>query len=246
MKKKLIAMAGGAFIVTLLSIQYQLHKDYVPQPLPSTMSPATTVFAFDLHEVILMPHIPNMITTFCKELPCSSFLFFLTHPSTWYCLWQSQEPVFEKAILDLSHTYPTIAPLLPLVRKVTNCQILIPETVSMINALKQHGYKVYLLSNIEQDTLHELQQKMPLLATLFDGTFTPAAHNAWSAKPDVSFYQQFYRYLTSQQVPSNYVIFVDNSKTNIKGAEAAGMYGILFTSPAALKTILESHKIIAS
>jgi FMN phosphatase YigB (HAD superfamily) len=240
MKKKFTLLIL-ALIISLGCLHYQVHKNYTPQALPYNLSPATTVIAFDLHEVILKPDIKKMITTFFKEIPLSNFLFLLTHPLTFYHLWANDTRIFEKRVIDLGISYPETKPFLALVRKITNCQIVMHEMIPIINELKQRGYKIYLLSNIEQDTFQELEQKLPILTTLFDGTFTPCSGNAWNAKPSQQFYQQFFSYLEQQGEHQKKVIFIDNSKVNIKGAEKAGMYGILFTSPAALTKLFDAH-----
>lgn len=241
MKNKVGLIVGIIFV--LASLRYQLHKDYVPKRLPPSISPETAIFAFDLHEVMLMPNIPGMIKTFCYQLPIKSFFFLLTHPQTWYHLWKSNT-VFEKALIDLAHYYPQTAPLLPLVRTITNCQCPTKESIALVQQLRAHGYKVYLLSNIEHDTLQELYKKLPFIDEIFDGKFTPAPTNNWSAKPHRLFYEHFHDYLAAQGQGDKKVIFVDNSRVNIKGAEAVGMYGILFTSPIALQTLLHSHQMI--
>jgi FMN phosphatase YigB (HAD superfamily) len=231
-----IVIVGACFF-------YQLRKDYVTYLPPDHFSPDTTLFAFDLHEVIFMPNIGGMITIFWHELPTSSFLFLFRHPTTFSRLWHYRKQIFEKILIDLASEYPETAALLPLVRTMTNAQYVNNDTVALVKHLKQQGYKIYLLSNIEEITLQQLVQKIPVVKELFDGFFIPSAANHWLAKPHVAFYENFKNYLVAQRDANKKIIFIDNSKVNIINAQKTGMYGILFTSAKALHDLLYAHGI---
>ena len=44
-----------------------------------------------------------------------------------------------------------------------------PETLEFIHSLKNRGYKIYLLSDINEDTIHFLKEEIPNFEDMFDG-----------------------------------------------------------------------------
>ena len=95
------------------------------------------------------------------------------------------------------------------------------KLVNLIRDLREDGYPIVLLSNESlelEDHLHQLD-----IYDLFDNVLISAQMGVM--KPDITAYRVA---LQSLAVAANEAIFVDDSLTNIRGAQMLGIHGILF------------------
>ncbi len=97
----------------------------------------------------------------------------------------------------------------------------------IIQALKNSGYHLYLLSNTSVRFL--IFQSQCKLLNDFDGLFASALHQM--AKPDLIIYQTF---LKQFHLQAKECLFIDDVKENISGAKKAGIRGYQYTNPTTL------------
>lgn len=111
--------------------------------------------------------------------------------------------------------------------------VLRQDTADWLHALKQRGFRLYLLSNLAKYS-HDYVRAYPFFADLDGGVFS------WQervCKPD----ERIYRILLERYglVPAE-TIFLDDSAANIAAAEQCGIHGIVFTDLPAAKAQLEA------
>ncbi len=97
----------------------------------------------------------------------------------------------------------------------------IPETAELIYALKDSGYKIYLLSNIGERA-HEIVKDNPFFDVFDDCIFSC---DVKMIKPDIKIFEYAAQKFGVKPSES---IFVDDMKNNIESANNAGFNGIVF------------------
>ena len=98
----------------------------------------------------------------------------------------------------------------------------IDDSIKTVKALKKKGYKLYLLSNLNQERYHKRYQQHPDIFSLFDGaTLSGGIHEL---KPDVSIYLKFFQQFHLE--PSNGLL-IDDNLANIQTAQKLGMQTLL-------------------
>ncbi len=98
-----------------------------------------------------------------------------------------------------------------------------PGIDDLIVALKQRGYKIFLLSNIGLN-FHYLSLKLPVLS-LFDGKF--ASCDFGLIKPEEAVYQAFFDKFS---IAPEECIFIDDSHENVSASEKAGMRALTYNA----------------
>lgn len=83
-------------------------------------------------------------------------------------------------------------------------------------------HKLYILSNMDPEMLHYLQESYPNVFKLFDGIITSG--ETGFLKPDSKIYQEL---ITRFKIDPQEAIFIDDQQENIDGALKAGIRGIL-------------------
>lgn len=91
--------------------------------------------------------------------------------------------------------------------------------VELVHRLKNHGYCVYYLSNIPEDTLDFLMKRG--LEGVFDGGV--ASYEVHINKPDPRIYQEL---LNKYHLIASECIFIDDSRANVQTAFQLGMNSI--------------------
>ena len=110
----------------------------------------------------------------------------------------------------------------------------VEEGVEAVHTCKEHGKKLYILSNYPDEHFAYNERKFPFL-TLFDGIVVSAREHMLKPKPDI------YRLLTQRYALSpSRVLFIDDTPANIEGAFAAGWQGFCMNQPGKLRTFLGS------
>lgn len=98
----------------------------------------------------------------------------------------------------------------------------INDSIQAVKALKKKGYKLYLLSNLNQDRYIQRYQQEPEIFSLFDGaTLSGGAHEL---KPDASLYLKFFQQFHLDPLDG---LLIDDSLANIETAQRLGMKTIL-------------------
>jgi FMN phosphatase YigB (HAD superfamily) len=193
------------------------------------------VIAFDLHKVFLQPDLQKFIRTGLPLTPFLALATLVAHPSLWGTIARfiRNSMVTEQAFSQLVTAAPRLQELKPFLIAFINSQKINPSLFLLAQSLKHEGYPLFVLSNIWTQALEPLRSEIPEL-TLFDGFYTPDNSNGYAHKPQEIFYEDFRTYVANLGYATEKIIFIDNSLANIIGANNAGIYGLLFTSPAEL------------
>lgn len=247
MRKKWIFII--IFLTTALTIAgliYRSRRTPYYNSFNRPIRPDTTVFAFDLHNVVLDVDFTKVIKLLWYDFLRYAPTDLLLGPKTWSTLHAftqdnlSMEYLFDK----MAQKYETSIPFKKLFSDIISAQDLNYKTLGLLFALKFYGYKLYILSNIWNSSLLQLFRKYPLLKDLFDGYYIPSEENNYIAKPSGAFYLGFKKYLKAQGQNSKQIVFVDNSDDNVKSARRMGLHAIEFNSINNLiKFLIKEHVI---
>ncbi|MCL4361366.1 HAD hydrolase-like protein [Candidatus Dependentiae bacterium] len=191
------------------------------------ITPENTVFAFDLHGVVLNINYLEATKTILCNLKNYQALKFLLNPIIMYKFFKLVKNcyVIEKVIDDFGLQHPAISNIKDSIINIINCQKINSEMVETIKLLRHLGYKIYILSNIGSKTLSEFVKKNPDFLSLFDGHFIPSQENGFAHKPHPEFYKLFREKFDLEGVK---IVFVDDILENVKAAEKEKFDSILF------------------
>jgi HAD superfamily hydrolase (TIGR01509 family) len=239
--RSLIICSAVAIALTILYIISSLKEPTITPQYPIT--PKTTVFAFDIHEVLFKNSYKEQLSIAIHEfLPRPVFIKHVLNPLVWYStiklLFRSN--VSEYIFNQLTVEYPQLKELYPAFMHFANAQHLMPGMLELVQALKHAGFHLYILSNIGPHVFDILKQQHPYIFSLFDGRYTPDFANNFISKPDPLFYEQFKNYIKKHEQQDKQIIFIDDRKANIKSAQKLGIIGIQFISPEKLKDTLNT------
>lgn len=98
----------------------------------------------------------------------------------------------------------------------------IPSTKVLMQELKTMGIKLYVLSNINQDSADYIKAHMPFYSCL-DGSLL--SYEEKLIKPDRRIYE---RLLAKYNLLANECLFIDDIAENIQMAQQVGMQGIIY------------------
>ncbi len=116
---------------------------------------------------------------------------------------------------------------------------LMHETVEILVDLhKKNTHKLYALTNWSAETFPYALEKFDFLQ-LFEGVLVSGVENM--KKPDPKIYQLL---LDRYQIEAQQSVFIDDSRKNIKGAEALNIHGVHFQSAQQLKVELEKLSVL--
>ncbi len=225
--KKILFLACGAFIGFLFS-QWYTEKPSCFDAVLFNVKPATTLFAFDLHGVVLKPNRFQIASMLWDKFPKRRFFKFLFHPVGFYSLVSlfKNEAISEQTFDEFIEQHRQFKGLKPLFIELMTTQWLDKKNVSALKLLRHLGYKCFILSNIWPSALKTLKEKYPTLLDLFDGVYIPSAKNHYVHKPQKIFYEGFKKYLENQNLDQKQIVFIDNNDTNIESANKAGLHAL--------------------
>jgi putative hydrolase of the HAD superfamily len=109
-----------------------------------------------------------------------------------------------------------------------------PEMVELMREVKTKGYKIYILSNMPEELYLELKSLHDFF-TLADGELI--SHTVKSLKPLPQIYEALFSMFNLDPKEG---LFIDDSHENISSAKKLGLEGILFQSPAQVRTALSN------
>ena len=163
---KYFLLPGVAFgiIIGLLLAGYTIRKKPCSNPLLFTVSPQTTLFAFDLHGVVLTPDYAQMARIIGYKFPKLTLIKFLVYPFGLYSLWQlvrSQEAT-EQAFNEFFARHPQLGVLKPLLVELIAAHYLNAKSIKTLEYLKKQGYTLVILSNIWPSAYKLLVQRYPV------------------------------------------------------------------------------------
>jgi epoxide hydrolase-like predicted phosphatase len=111
----------------------------------------------------------------------------------------------------------------------------ISSTFAFVKKLRQKGdFKLYILSNIDRDTIEGLQQHYKDIFGLFDGIVTSCHSNLM--KPD----EAIFTFLCKEfDLKPQECCFIDDQLENVEAAHKLGMQTIHCTQPSMLPTLFK-------
>lgn len=108
-----------------------------------------------------------------------------------------------------------------------------PEVWDKVAALKEKGYKIYLLSNYSEELLHVHTKGAKFLDVLDGGVVSYQVH---ALKPDREIYEIL---LEKYSLKAEECLFFDDRMDNVEGAKKAGIQAIQVTSREMLNETLD-------
>ncbi len=222
------------FFGNLLSMTECSDDPYLAS-LTQPVNPETTVFAFDLHDVVFKRNIVEVVWR-CLTVTCRGGLFYAINPFFWYRVMQcgAGKEITENVYKKLSHEFPSLIRFQGDFYAIANAHRPILGMVEVIDQLKQAGYSIYTLSNLGSETFEVFKRKFPEILGKFDGYYMPCSKNNYDHKPKESFYEGFIEFLGCDKQ----IIFIDDLIHNIEGARKCNIAGIHCTSTHAVKKVL--------
>mmetsp|Transcript_19599 Transcript_19599/g.24752 ORF Transcript_19599/g.24752 Transcript_19599/m.24752 type:complete len:238 (-) Transcript_19599:20-733(-) len=227
-----------------------------------------SIVGFDLHHVLARPSFLGMflcLFTFTTWTEKFWLLLYALNPAVWfYCLlslWERAIP--ERIVQKLIVRFPGFHDLrlANLIQEISNSQLPHLDTWNLVYQLKQEGHILCITSNITTNFLSDLRQKwiemsphwrtepnychLPAdLFSLFDFCFTTDAIDDYQRKPSVKYFERWLAQIQRTHDGAA-IFFVDDSKRNIRTANATGkISGIQYKSAKQLYWNLHDNELI--
>jgi len=108
----------------------------------------------------------------------------------------------------------------------------IDDSLHILRELKEAGHPLYGLTNWSNETFPIARERYDFF-DWFDGIVVSGAEGA--IKPDPQLYRTL---LERYDIDPARAVFIDDNKTNVEAAEALGIHGIHFHTPAQLRAEL--------
>lgn len=110
---------------------------------------------------------------------------------------------------------------------------LLPYTMDWIQALKEKGYHLYIISNYGEYTYEQTEHKLKFLEYM-DGVIFSYKYKM--IKPDLEIYEEL---LKEYHLKAEECVFIDDCMENVEAAKKAGFQGIHFLNYEDAKKKLE-------
>lgn len=142
----------------------------------------------------------------------------------------------DELIKYLSNENPKYKDEIKEILSSNNLKYMLPPKSDMIEfykRLKQEGYKIYLCSNITEDTYNYIKDNFEIIQISDGGVFSCFEH---ISKPNVGIYNKL---IEKYNLNIQESIFIDDIKRNIINADEIGFKTILFNDIEQIKDILK-------
>lgn len=111
---------------------------------------------------------------------------------------------------------------------------LLEENFNYIKALKDKGYKLFLLTNITEDSYNYINETININSIFTGGIYSYQEH---LIKPNPEIYKLIIKRFNLNK---NETIFFDDKEKNVKAAKETGLKSIVFTSLQDIKDNINS------
>lgn len=200
--------------------------------------PKASIIIFDLHEVLVKKDYIKVFFCLVSKVYRLDILFILLKPSSLRIikkLWETSR-VPEQYLQELADQHPSLYRFVPYIVHILNQQKPILAVLDVVRELKIQDYKLYLFSNIGQETYKDFQKKYHHITRLFDDIIFTQPQDGWIQKPHPAAYKKFLIYTNKK---AHECLFIDNNKKNIESAHNHGFNTILYISPDQVRNELE-------
>ena len=219
-------------------------KSYL-ESLERAVTPATTVIAFDLHNVLFKKQTPRIVLQSIKLLPKGTWRYTF-NPRLWYRFYKIKKTsnVAEDIFQKMAVQYPGLKRFRSDFIKLTNHQRPVRPVMELIQELKEQGYSLFVLSNIGKETYGGLCELYPELNDYFEGAFTSLAEKDYLQKPYLEFYREFQSFVGKEGHEGKQILFIDDLKKNLIAAAQCDIAGVHFTSAKNLVRVFKKLEIL--
>lgn len=206
-------------------------------------SPENTLFAFDLHDVVVKKQ-PDRIRYALSQASPYTIAFLMAQIIN-IPLWSSIRTLYyekkvsgEGFVCMIERDHPYVAPVLvSLIKQIACAYTPNDEMLALIRELQGKGYTITLASNIGPQFYEDLNKKFAQLKAPdgmsydLDTYFTGGKQvvdfaNNGPQKPMFEYYQAYNQ--TFNKDGQKKVIFIDDSATNVQAANKEGWHGIVY------------------
>lgn len=167
--------------------------------------------------------------------------YFLTHICTMeWNEYQDRGRSWAEGVALLSEQYPEYTEQIKVYHERWSEMLngAIDDSVEILKTLKAQGIRVVALTNWSTETFPIAEAQFPFLQW-FEGIVVSGKEKMKKPEPEI-FQLLFDRY----QVNPKQAIFIDDSPTNVQGANQVGLHSIRFTDAAALRTALKAFGLV--
>jgi HAD superfamily hydrolase (TIGR01509 family) len=221
-----------------------LAESDLDNPLPQqSVMKKDTVIAFDLHGVIFQMS-PLLVIKHLIKCPSKKSFFrlllnipFMYHFIRTICY----KKVIDEWIFSFAKKYKDFAQIQTTAFEVANAQKPTPNIKKLLFKLKKQHYKLYIFSNIGEQSIAILQKRFPEIFELFDTIIYSSPKDNYVAKPSSAAFEKLFKTTAENQ---SYV-FIDDNKKNIKKARDFNIYGIRFINTLLLEDTLHQIGILS-
>lgn len=239
---KLLIICIAVSSITII-YNYKMNNKYQTETSYSIKISKDTIFVFDIHGVIVkfqtIEAIKKIISAPCK-LQLISLIFHPVHIiKSLYSLYKGG--VVEEVLIKSAQKYPKLQCLVPTGLEVINSQTPIQQTIDILNELKEKGYKLYILSNIGENSIEMLRKKFPDIFSKFEIIISATEKDNYIKKPSIESFNKLIK--ASGQEISKFIL-IDDKPTNILAARSHGLQSILFTSPYEFRNKLKELNVL--
>lgn len=221
------------FLPIFCIIAYSIRRDcLLPAQPPEPLNPTNTIFIFDIHGVLLMHDYRCMLDIFWHSPTKWRLLKTVFDPRFIYHMikFSYHRTLAEAFFLYFDRTINETADVWQLFIEIANCQRINWPVIKLVHRLKDHGYRLGILSNIGEDVFLDLQERFPSIFALFDPIITASAYYNFVTKPN----PQVYKHLL-QELDHESIMFIDDNQKNVCGSLPFGIIALRYTGIHKLK-----------
>ena len=206
-------------------------------------TPHNTIVLWDLNGVILKSDKRAMLSQYWRCTHKGSIFWngitTCIHLARTFGL---RKTSFEEIIRACESVNPHLSRLM---RTMSSCQKIVPETATIVEELHAQGYTLAIATNIGIETFQNIRKNHEQFFDYFSSIITTDTIDPSEILIKKSDPRYFARYQEHYNKTGKNIIFIDDDSSNLAAAKAAGMHAILFKNPQQLQRNLQKHNLIA-
>jgi len=221
----------------------------------SNISPDTIEFAWDAHEVLLKPNVPQMVGILLKNASfkvakMSTLLaydyaryFLHGHVGSTYRLMSDIYTLIKRNPGGTGEEYKIILDvydpsLWSVAEQMAAAFYPMPGIEELLQELKHLGYTQRIATNMGPNDYKNLAKKYPTLFNNLTGGLTVDFNEKpIIRKPSLDYFNRYYERYNPDHKKT--IIFIDDNELNVKAAQETGMIALVFKNIKQLRTDLK-------
>lgn len=194
---------------------------------------------FDLGNVMVTYHAKNYLQSKFQEPALCDFLYEHIFGSPEWLMLDEGTMKESQLIEQLIHQYPTYRnEILHAFDHWDDSLVLKNDSFAFAQSLKQQGFNLYILSNIQSEVYQRLIQRYPKWSELFTGAIISAEVKMIKPNPDI-----YTLCLNTFHLHASECLFFDDTYENIESAKKLGIHAIWFQDLDEVKEQLRTLQI---